>query len=132
MKKIDQNDTEPKRCKSVSLKLTGEEEKDRLLILFVGNCVRDEFELLLRENYQLLRKERLKTMKENIGKPKLNNCQKNHQILKSWEELHRFIPHKMVERIHKKYPFLHSSINRKNRTFFNYSRDSSIGCNGRF
>ena len=86
------------------LKLTGDKDKDRPLIIFCGNCVRDEFEPLLREKYQALHKEHPKRIRESTGQ---NGWQKHINIMKSWKELEKSMPLRMVERILEKYPDLH-------------------------
>jgi hypothetical protein len=84
-------------------KLTGNREKDRPLIVFYGNCVRDEYSPLLRKKYQELHFKRI--MKSN---EELSNWQKKGRTVMAWSEFQEVLPHRMVEKIQEKYPFLYS------------------------
>ena len=109
MKKNDSKIAEKQGVKSVSLILTGDKEKDVALITLCGNCVRNEFELLLKKKSQEVREKHLKRLRENTRKSDLNNWQKHMEILNSWKELQEIMPHRMVERIQEKYPILHTT-----------------------
>ena len=84
-----------------SLKLTGNIDNDRALIVFYGNCIRDEYIQSVRGKY-------IKRRYEHIVKENENWCnwEKHAHTKAEWTDFQNTLPPKMVERIQKKYPFL--------------------------
>ena len=86
--------------------ISGNKDKDRELITFGRNYVRDEFKLLLRANYKNLRHEHIRKILENAGKSDGSNWQKHYQIMDACDDLQKSLPRRIVRQIQEKYPVL--------------------------
>ena len=78
------------------------------LAVSCGNCLREQFEPLLREKYRKFHDKYVKKNQKNAGKPDLSNWNKHIKTKKVWKQWQKSMPYRMVERIHEKYPFLHT------------------------
>ena len=95
-----------KKGASASLPSTGNKDKDRELLIFLGNYLRDEFIPLLMAKYQELHGKDGECKQEQTEKYDGSNWDKHYHMMELAHDWQKIMPRRITERFHEKYLFL--------------------------